>query len=166
MAARGVNKVIVVGNLGRDPEVRYTPGGDAIANLTVATSEAWKDKQTGEQKEITEWHRVVAYGRLAQIMGEYLRKGSKVYIEGSLRTRQWEKDGQKHYTTEIRCNEMQMLDSARGGSGSASYDEGGSSNQNYGGGGQPAARRQAPQNQPAMADDGFSDPPFDEDIPF
>lgn len=165
MASRGVNKVIIVGNLGRDPEVRYTPGGDAIANLTVATSESWKDKQTGEPKEITEWHRVVAYGRLAQIMGEYLRKGSKVYIEGSLRTRQWEKDGQKHYTTEIRCNEMQMLDSARSGGGSSSYDEGGGS---YGGGGnqQPARRPASNQSAPAMADEGFNDPPFDEDIPF
>jgi len=110
MATKGVNKVIIVGNLGKDPDVRYTPSGDAIASFAVATGESWKDKQTGEQKELTEWHRVVAYGGLAKIIGDYLRKGSKVYIEGSLRTRQWEKDGQKHYTTEIRCNEMQMLD--------------------------------------------------------
>lgn len=126
MATKGVNKVIIVGNLGKDPEVRYTPSGDAIANLTVATSESWKDKQTGEAKEIVEWHRVVAYGRLAQIMGEYLRKGSKVYIEGSLRTRQWEKDGQKHYTTEIRCNEMQMLDAKPASVNKEAADAGGS----------------------------------------
>ncbi len=110
MASRGVNKVILIGNLGADPEVRYMPSGGAVTNVNLATSETWKDKQTGQQQERTEWHRVVFYQRLAEIAGEYLKKGSKVYIEGSLRTRQWEKDGVKHYTTEIIANEMQMLD--------------------------------------------------------
>ena len=104
MASRGVNKVILIGNLGADPEVRYMPNGGAVTNVNVATSETWKDKNTGQQQERTEWHRVVFYQRLAEIAGEYLKKGSKVYIEGSLRTRQWEKDGVKHYTTEIIAN--------------------------------------------------------------
>ena len=108
--ARGVNKVILVGNLGKDPEIRYSPSGAAIANITIATSEGWKDKQTGEMKEKTEWHKIVAFQRLAEIMGEYLRKGSQVYIEGKLQTRKWQdKDGQDRYTTEIIANEMQML---------------------------------------------------------
>ncbi|WP_115720072.1 single-stranded DNA-binding protein [Gallaecimonas mangrovi] len=116
MASRGINKVIIVGNLGGDPEVRYMPNGNAVANFTVATSESWKDKQTGEQKELTEWHRMVIYGRLAEIAGEYLRKGSKVYLEGRLQTRKWTgQDGQDRYTTEIIANEMQMLDSRQGG---------------------------------------------------
>ena len=116
MASRGVNKVILIGNIGQDPEVRYTPGGSAITNISVATSETWKDKQTGQPQERTEWHRVVFFNRLAEIAGEYLRKGSKVYIEGSLRTRKWQdQQGQDRYTTEIVANEMQMLDS-RGGS--------------------------------------------------
>jgi len=110
--SKGVNKVIIVGNLGNDPEVRYTQAGAAIANISVATSETWKDKQTGEQQERTEWHRIVGFNRLGEIMGEYLRKGSKVYVEGSLRTRKWQdKDGQDRYTTEIVASEMQMLDS-------------------------------------------------------
>jgi single-strand DNA-binding protein len=108
--AKGINKVILIGNLGKDPETRYTPAGSAITNVTVATSESWKDKQSGQQQERTEWHKVVFFNRLAEIAGEYLKKGSKVYIEGSLRTRSWEKDGQKHYTTEIVASEMQMLD--------------------------------------------------------
>lgn len=113
--ARGVNKVILIGNLGRDPEVRYMPSGSAVANVTIATSESWKDKQTGEQQERTEWHNVAFFNRLAEVVGEYLRKGSKVYVEGSLRTRKWQgKDGQDRYTTEIIASEMQMLDS-RGG---------------------------------------------------
>ena len=113
MASRGVNKVIIVGNLGQDPEVRYMPNGGAVANITVATSETWKDKQTGEQKENTEWHRVVFFGRLGEIAGEYLRKGSKVYIEGSIRTRKWQDKatGQDRYMTEIKADELQMLDS-------------------------------------------------------
>ncbi|MCH8492864.1 MAG: single-stranded DNA-binding protein [Idiomarina sp.] len=184
MASRGVNKVILVGNLGQDPEVRYTQNSVAIANFSVATSESWKDKQSGEQKEITEWHRVVCYRRLAEIAGEYLKKGSKVYIEGRLQTRKWQdQQGQDRYTTEIVCNEMQMLDS-RGGQGGGSFDQtqsqGGQSNQNWGGqqsGGQgsqssgqsagqsgaPAAnQRQAqPAPQPAPLDNDF-----DDDIPF
>lgn len=118
MASRGINKVILIGNLGADPEVRYTQNSTAIANLSVATSETWKDKQSGEQREQTEWHRVVCYRRLAEIAGEYLRKGSKVYIEGRLQTRKWQgQDGKDNYTTEIVCNDMQMLDSRGGQSG-------------------------------------------------
>src|SRR5476649_1309958 len=111
MASRGVNKVILVGNLGADPEVRYMPSGGAVANITIATSESWKDKQTGEPQERTEWHKVVFFNRLAEIVGEYLRKGSKVYVEGSLRTRKWQDQaGVERYTTEIVAAEMQMLD--------------------------------------------------------
>ena len=117
MASRGINKVILVGNLGADPEVRYMPSGSAITNIRIATSETWKDKENGEAQERTEWHRVVFFNRLAEIAGEYLKKGSKVYVEGSIRTRKWQdKDGQDKYTTEIVAKEMQMLDS-RGGSG-------------------------------------------------
>ena len=112
MASRGINKVIIVGNLGQDPEVRFMPNGGAVANFTVATSEQWKDKQTGEQKEKTEWHRIVIYQRLAEIAGEYLKKGSKVYLEGRLQTRKWQnQQGQDQYTTEIIVSDMQMLDS-------------------------------------------------------
>lgn len=119
--ARGVNKVILIGNLGRDPEVRYMPSGGAVANVTLATSESWKDRQTGEMQERTEWHNVVFFNRLAEIAGEYLRKGSKIYVEGSLRTRKWQgKDGQDRYTTEIVASEMQMLDSRGGGGGGSS----------------------------------------------
>ena len=115
--ARGVNKAIIVGNLGRDPEVRYAANGNPIANVAVATTDSWRDKQSGERQEKTEWHRVVFFGRLAEIAGEYLRKGSQVYIEGRLQTRKWEdqKTGQERYTTEIVANDMQMLGS-RGGS--------------------------------------------------
>ena len=120
--ARGINKVILVGNLGRDPETRYMPSGGAVTNLTLATSESWKDKQTGQPQERTEWHRVVFFNRLAEIASEYVRKGSKVYVEGSLRTRQWEQDGVKRYTTEIVASEMQMLDSRQGGAQSGSQD--------------------------------------------
>jgi single-strand DNA-binding protein len=113
--SRGINKVIIVGNLGNDPEVKYMPGGDAVANITVATSESWKDKSTGEQKEATEWHRVVFFRRLAEIAGEYLKKGSKVYIEGKLKTRKWQdQSGNDRYTTEIVASEMQMLDGRSG----------------------------------------------------
>ena len=146
--ARGINKVILVGNLGRDPETRYMPSGGAVTNVSVATSKQWKDKDTGEQKDRTEWHRVVFFNRLAEIAGEYLKRGSKVYVEGELRTREWEKDGQKHYTTEIVGNEMQMLDSRGGGSGPPpSASTGGSS-----GGAEDFG--------PPPADD------FDDDIPF
>jgi len=118
--ARGLNKVMIIGNLGNDPEIKYMPSGDAAATLSVATADAYKDKKTGEQVEKTEWHRVVAYGRLAEIMGEYLTKGSKVYIEGSLQTRKWQdKSGNERYTTEIKAREMQMLD-GRGGAGMGS----------------------------------------------
>ena len=109
--ARGINKVILVGNLGRDPETRYLPSGGAVTNVSLATSRSWKDRDSGEQKEKTEWHRVVFFNRLGEIAGEYLKRGSKVYVEGELRTREWEKEGQKHFTTEIVANEMQMLDS-------------------------------------------------------
>lgn len=124
-----INKVIIVGNLGRDPEMRTFPSGDQVANVTIATTDKWKDKQTGEMKEATEWHRVVFNGRLAEIVGQYLRKGSQVYVEGSLRTRKWtDKDGQERYTTEIRCDDMKMLGSRQGmgapaGGGGGGYDE-------------------------------------------
>ena len=115
--ARGINKVILIGNLGADPETRHTAGGSAVTNLSLATTEAWRDRQTGENQEKTEWHRVVMFSKLAEIAGEYLRKGSKVYIEGRLQTRKWQdRDGNDRYTTEIVANEMQMLDS-KGGQG-------------------------------------------------
>jgi single-strand DNA-binding protein len=151
--SRGVNKVILIGNLGKDPEVRYMPSGSAVANITLATSESWKDRQTGEQQERTEWHNVAFFNRLAEIAGEYLRKGSKIYVEGSLRTRKWQgKDGQDRYTTEIIANEMQMLDS-RGGGGSAPARE----------------QQQRPAQSAAQQDSAESAPPmedFDDDIPF
>lgn len=146
--ARGINKVILIGNLGQDPEVRYMPSGSAVTNITVATSEYWKDRESGEQQERTEWHRVVFFNRLAEIAGEFLKKGSKVYIEGSLRTRKWQdKSGTDRYTTEIIANEMQMLDS-RGGS------QGGTGGQS--GFTKPAAAGGAP----------TTDDSFDDDIPF
>jgi single-strand DNA-binding protein len=168
--ARGINKVILVGNLGKDPEVRYMPSGGAVANLTIATSESWKDKATGEQKEQTEWHRVVMFGRLGEIAGEYLKKGSQVYIEGKLQTRKWQdKDGQDKYTTEIVANEMQML-GGRGGAGGGSSDFGGgaSSASSQGGGGQSyAPRQQAPaQSQPSKGGSSSGFDEFDDDIPF
>jgi single-strand DNA-binding protein len=120
--ARGINKVILIGNLGADPEVRFTGSGSAAANIRIATTDTWKDKTTGEQKEQTEWHNVVFFGRLAEIVGEYLKKGSQVYVEGRLRTRKWQdKEGQDRYTTEIVADEMQMLGS-RGGTGAGSAD--------------------------------------------
>ena len=123
MASRGINKVIVLGNLGKDPEVRYMPSGGQVTNITVATSESWKDKDTGEQKEVTEWHRIVFFNRLAEIAGQYLKKGSQVYIEGALKTRKWQgQDGQDRYTTEIVASDMQMLDS-RGGDQEAQGDD-------------------------------------------
>ena len=115
--ARGINKVILIGNLGNDPEVRYTPNGSAVANITLATSSSWRDKQTGELQERTEWHRIAFFNRLAEIVGEYLHKGSKIYVEGSLRTRKWQdkNTGADRYTTEIIANEMQILDNRSGG---------------------------------------------------
>ncbi len=158
--ARGVNKVILIGNLGQDPEVKYMANGGAVTNVTIATSESWKDKSTGEQKEKTEWHRVVFFQRLAEIVGEYLKKGSKVYIEGKLQTRKWQdQSGNDRYTTEIVANEMQMLDS-RGGGG----DGGGGGNFNQSPSQSSGA---APQQQPssaAPAGGGMGD--FDDDIPF
>lgn len=152
--ARGVNKVILVGNCGSDPEVRYMPSGGAVTNISIATSESWKDKQTGQQQERTEWHRVVFFNRLAEIAGEYLKKGSKVYVEGSLRTRKWQdQSGQDKYTTEIVAAEMQMLDSRGMGQGQGDYSAPASAPQ----GNAPAA----PQPQPAG---NMND--FDDDIPF
>lgn len=128
--ARGINKVILVGNLGGDPEVRFTPGGSAVANITVATSSSWRDKQSGEMQERTEWHRVAFFNRLAEIVGEYMKKGSKIYVEGSLRTRKWQdKSGNDRYTTEIIANEMQMLDSRSSGGNSTTPQT--SSNQQH-----------------------------------
>jgi len=163
-----VNKIILVGNLGRDPEMRSFPNGDQVANITIATTDKWKDKATGDMKEATEWHRVVFNGRLAEIAGQYLRKGSQVYIEGSLRTRKWtDKDGTEKATTEVRADQMQMLGSRQGMGGS---DEGGG-----GGGGYeprraaPAAAPRAPapvaaRPAPSKAASGFDD--MDDDIPF
>ncbi len=162
--ARGVNKVILVGNLGADPEVRYMPNGGAVANITVATTESWKDKQSGENQEKTEWHRVVFFARLAEIVGEYLKKGSQIYVEGRLQTRKWQdKSGQDRYTTEIVANEMQMLGSKGGGGG----NPGGGSNFG-GGGGQPSgggasSGGSAPSGGSAG---GGSFDDFDDDIPF
>lgn len=161
MASRGINKVIIVGNLGQDPDVKYMPNGEAVVNATIATSDTWKDKQTGEQKEKTEWHRVVFFRRLGEIAGEYLKKGSKVYVEGKLQTRKWQhSDGSDRYTTEIVANEMQMLDS-RGG------DNTGFAGQQRPQGNRPQQQSQSqpqnqgqPQAQPASMDN------FDDDIPF
>ncbi|WP_374262715.1 single-stranded DNA-binding protein [Zoogloea sp.] len=177
-----VNKVILIGNLGKDPETRYAPSGDAICNITLATTDTWRDKASGEKREATEWHRVVFFGKLAEIAGQYLRKGSPVYVEGSLRTRKWQdKDGQDRYTTEIRADEMKMLGSRQGmggadapsrseggyggGGGGGSRDSGGYGGGNAGGGyggGAPAPSAPAPK-KPAGGG-GFGD--FDDDIPF
>jgi len=183
--ARGINKVILIGNLGKDPEVRYMPNGQAVANVTLATSESWKDKNTGEQQERTEWHRVVFFRRLGEIAGEYLKKGSKIYVEGKLQTKKWQdNNGNDRYTTEIVANEMQMLDS-KGGGGSNQYNQqgsdasnqyaggqqGGQANQNQGGVNQGGVNQGNPnQNnnnygsapEPQMAPAGD----FDDDIPF
>ena len=150
--ARGINKVILIGNLGADPETRSMPSGMNVSNLRIATSESWKDKQSGKQKERTEWHSVVLFGRLGEIAAEYLRKGSQVYIEGSLRTRKWQdKEGRDRYTTEIVASEMQMMGGRGGGSGGGA-----------GGGGEMRERSSAPEAAPAGA--GPTD--FDDDIPF
>ncbi|WP_151449186.1 single-stranded DNA-binding protein [Lacisediminimonas profundi] len=159
-----VNKVIIVGNLGRDPETRYMPSGDAVTNIAVATTDTWKDKTTGEKKEQTEWHRISFFGKLAEIAGQYLKKGSQVYIEGSLRTRKYtDKDGVEKYATEIKADSMQMLGSRQGAGGGMSADEG-----SYGGGAPsrqaapaPAAAANRPASRPAP---NFSD--MDDDIPF
>lgn len=152
--ARGINKVILVGNLGADPETRYMPSGKAVANIRIATSESWKDRQTGDQQERTEWHSVVLFDKLGEIASEYLRKGSQVYIEGSLRTRKWQdKEGKDRYTTEIVARDMQML----GGRGGA------------GGGGGGGMESRGPARSPATEDRGMppaDDGGFDDDIPF
>jgi len=153
--ARGINKVILVGNVGQDPETRYMPNGKAVTNLRVATSESWKDKQSGEQREQTEWHSIVMYDRLAEIAAEYLRKGSQVYIEGKLRTRKWQdKEGRDRYTTEIQANEMQML-GGRGGSGGAGTESRS----------EPRAAAGAAE-RPAAAPSAGEEGTFDDDIPF
>ncbi|HDZ57958.1 MAG TPA: single-stranded DNA-binding protein [Pseudomonas xinjiangensis] len=167
--ARGVNKVILIGNVGGDPEVRYLPNGNAVANVTLATSDSWKDKQTGQQQERTEWHRVVFFGRIAEVVGEYVRKGSKMYIEGRLQTREWEKDGVKRYTTEIVVDiggQMQLLDGKPQGGEQGMAPR-------------PQQQRQAPQQsnqqqRPAQQPPQQSAPQqptpdydsFDDDIPF
>lgn len=160
--ARGINKVILVGNVGGDPETRYMPSGSAVTNLTIATNETWKDKQTGEKKERTEWHRVAMFNRLAEIAAEYLRKGSQVYVEGKIRTRKWQdKEGQDRYTTEIIADEMQML-GGRGGAGGGDF---GGASQGGGGGNRGS-------NQGDSQGGGGNAPPqpgsddFDDDIPF
>lgn len=153
--ARGINKVILVGNVGSDPEVRYLPNGNPVANLSIATSETWKDKQTGERQERTEWHRVVYFNRLAEIVSEYVKKGAKVYTEGSLRTRKWQdQNGNDRYTTEIVANELQMLD-GRGGD----YQQSSAPRTQQAPSQQSASKPQAAP-QPAAIDD------FDDDIPF
>ena len=153
--ARGINKVIIVGNVGGDPETRYMPSGSAVTNLTIATNETWKDKQTGEQKERTEWHRVAMFNRLAEIAAEYLRKGSQVYIEGKLRTRKWQdKSGNDRYTTEIIADEMQML-GGRGGSGGGG---------NFGGSNQGSDKSGGQGGGNVPPQPGPDD--FDDDIPF
>ena len=156
--ARSLNKVILIGHLGKDPEVRYMPSGGAVVNITLATNETWKDKQTGEAQERTEWHNLVFYGKLAEIAGEYLRKGRQVYIEGSLRTRKWQdKNGQDRYTTEIIANEMLLLGSREGGGGSTSFE---SRPQQ-----RPVEAASAP--APAVPSSGPAlDNEFDDDIPF
>ena len=169
--SRGVNKVILVGHLGADPEVRYMPNGGAVANVTVATTESWKDKSSGEKQEKTEWHRVVFFARLAEIVGEYLKKGGQIYVEGRLQTRKWQdKSGVDRYTTEIVASEMQMLGGRGGASGGAGANAGSSAG-NYGGGqsqqapaaGAPAAGA-ASAAAPVAAGGSYDD--FDDDIPF
>lgn len=161
--SKGVNKVIILGNVGKDPEVRYLPSGGAVTNIAVATSEQWKDKNTGQPQEKTEWHRIVFFNRLAEIVNEYVRKGSKIYIEGSLRTRSWEQDGVTKYATEIVASEMQLLDSRQGGTAAQTNDASARQPQ------QPAQQhsnhgRQVPQPQLNQPPAGFDD--FDDEIPF
>ncbi|WP_413285732.1 single-stranded DNA-binding protein [Vibrio sp. MA40-2] len=184
MASRGINKVILVGNLGGDPEVRYMPSGSAVANITIATSESWRDKATGEQREKTEWHRVALFGKLAEVAGEYLRKGSQVYIEGQLQTRKWQdQSGQDRYTTEVVVQGfngvMQMLGGRQGGTQAMG---GGQPAQQQGNWGQPqqpvqqaqapqqpaAPAQRAPQQSPQQSQPQYNEPPmdFDDDIPF
>jgi single-strand DNA-binding protein len=161
--ARGINKVILVGTLGKDPEVRYSQGGSALTSISVATNESWKDKQTGEQKERTEWHRVKFFGRLAEIAGEYLKKGGQVYIEGSLRTEKYtDKAGVEKYSTDIIASEMQMLGGRPEGSSARAEGGGERTPRSSGGGEYGNARGGAPQRQAPPMDDNFAD----DDIPF
>jgi single-strand DNA-binding protein len=169
--ARGVNKVILIGNLGKDPEMKSFPNGDAFCNLTLATSESWTDKQSGEKKERTEWHNLVFTRKLAEIAGQYLKKGSKIYVEGALQTRKWQdKDGHDRYTTEIRVNDMQMLDGRGGGSsGGDEYGGSGAYSGSSGSGGSRSsgapARSSAP-SRPAPATEQGGGSFEDDDIPF
>ena len=164
--ARGVNKVILVGNLGKDPETRYMPSGSAVTNLTLATSESWKDKQTGDQQERTEWHKVAMFGRLAEIAAEYLRKGSQIYIEGKLRTRKWQdKEGKDRWTTEIVADEMQMLGSKGGGGASAGAGATGAGAA-AGGSGSSSTGSSSGGGRAAVNDSGAPPGDFDDDIPF
>lgn len=157
--ARGVNKVILIGNLGNDPDIRYTAGGAAVANISLATAESWRDKETGEQQERTEWHRIVFFGRLAEIVGEYLKKGSQIYVEGRLQTRKWQdKDGNDKYTTEIVANEMQMLGSRGGAGASSGYEPAAAKTDS-------APAQPAPGSSPGQAPKRANDD-FDDDIPF
>ncbi|MGM0676896.1 single-stranded DNA-binding protein [Ectothiorhodospira marina] len=174
--ARGINKVILVGNLGNDPEVKYMPSGSAVANVSIATTDRWKDKQSGEMQDRTEWHRVVFFGRLAEIAGEYLRKGSQVYVEGRLQTRKWQtQDGQDRYSTEIVANEMQMLGGrggSGGGGGSSDFDSGGGSGGGQwgqGGGSRGQGESASSGGGQASGQSSGSRPEpsdFDDDIPF
>ena len=191
MASRGINKVILIGNLGQDPEVRYMPSGGAVTNITIATSETWKDKQTNEQKERTEWHRVVFMGKIAEIAGEYLKKGSQIYVEGKLQTRKWQdQNGQERYTTEVLVDSfngvLQMLGNRQqnqGGNGGQQPQNGNQGNQRpaqnqhqqpQGGNGgqnqqpQGGQNNQRPAQQPQSAPPAYNEPPmdFDDDIPF
>jgi len=164
VASRGINKVILVGNAGNDPEFRVMPNGNGVANVSLATSETWKDKSTGDQQEKTEWHRVIFFNRLAEIVEQYIKKGSKLYIEGRLQTRSWEQDGVKRYTTEIVASEMQMLDSRGGGDNSFGQSQSQDQSQGQGGGAAPAARSSSTSAVPQAAPANFDN--FDDDIPF
>ncbi len=178
MASRGVNKVILVGNLGNDPEIRYMPNGGAVANITIATSESWRDKATGEQREKTEWHRVVLFGKLAEVAGEYLRKGSQVYIEGQLQTRKWQnQQGQDQYTTEVVVQGFNGVMQMLGGRSQGGAPATGGQSQQQGGWGQPQQPAQQPYNAPKQQQapqqqqqpqQQYNEPPmdFDDDIPF
>ncbi|WP_348225227.1 single-stranded DNA-binding protein [Vibrio parahaemolyticus] len=176
MASRGINKVILVGNLGNDPEIRYMPNGGAVANITIATSESWRDKATGEQREKTEWHRVVLFGKLAEVAGEYLRKGSQVYVEGQLQTRKWQdQSGQDRYSTEVVVQGFNGVMQMLGGRAQGGAPATGGQQQQQGGWGQPQQPAQqqynAPQQQqqaPQQPQQQYNEPPmdFDDDIPF
>lgn len=150
--ARGVNKVILIGNLGADPDIRYLGSGDPVANISVATSESWRDKQTGQQQDRTEWHRIVIYGKMADVASKYMKKGTKVYIEGALRTRKWQdKTGQERYTTEIICNDLQLIDS-RGQASEGGYE--------------PSPRRQQQPQQQNSSSSLLETTDIDEELPF